>query len=68
MLKQSLISGIILIILPLLGIPGQWKTYVYVVIGLALIARFVFERRSFFERFFGQKPNIRVESNTDQTI
>ena len=65
MIKQSFISGIILVILPILGIPGQWKTYVYVIIGLALIARFIFEKWSFFSKFFGQKPNISVESNTE---
>ncbi len=67
MLKQSLISGIILIVLPLFGIPNEWKTYAYVIIGLCLIARFLYEKKALFEKYFGQKPNISVESNTETT-
>ena len=65
MRKQSVISGFILVILPFLGIPDAWKTYAYVIIGIAFIARFVFEEWNYFSKFFGQKPNISVESNTD---
>ncbi len=65
MLNQSLVSGIILVLLPLLGFPSGWKTYIYVTVGLLLVARFVYEKRSFFEKFFGQKPNISVESSSD---
>jgi hypothetical protein len=67
MRKQTLLSGIILVILPILGIPQAWKTYAYVIIGLALIIRFVFDKRSFFVGFFGQKPNISVESKTEES-
>lgn len=65
MRKQSLISGIILIILPFLGIPTAWKTYAYVIVGIALVARFIFEEWSLVTKYFGQKPNISVESNTE---
>jgi len=67
MRKQALISAIILVILPLLGIPSQWKTYIYVIIGFAIIIRFIFENRSSFEKFLGQKPNISVESKPETT-
>ncbi len=67
MIKQSLISGILLVILPLLGIPNEWKTYAYVIVGLCFIGRFIYEKRAIFEKYFGQKPNISVESNTETT-
>ena len=65
MRKQALVSAIILVILPLLGIPSEWKTYTYVVIGFAIIIRFIFENRSTIEKFLGQKPNISVESSQE---
>lgn len=67
MQKQALISAVILVILPELGIPSDWKTYTYVVIGLAIIVRFIFENRSALEKFLGQKPNISVESTEEQS-
>jgi len=65
MKKQALVSAIILVLLPLFGIPNEWNTYVYVIIGFAIIIRLAFENRSLFEKFLGQKPNISVESNSD---
>ena len=65
MRKQAFISAVILVILPFFGIPTEWKTYVYVVIGLAFLARFVFEDLDRISAFFGQKPNISVESKPE---
>jgi hypothetical protein len=36
--KISLCFGILLIVLPQLGLPSAWKTFLYVVMGLVLIA------------------------------
>ena len=55
MFKQSLISGIVLFVLPIVGIPEEWKTWIYVVIGLALIVRFFFEKKIFWNVFV-KKP------------
>ncbi len=65
MRKQAFISAVILVILPFFGIPDIWKTYVYVIVGLAFLARFVFEEWNRISAFFGQKPNISVESKPE---
>ncbi len=68
MRKQALFSAIILVVLPILGIPNEWKTYAYVIIGLAIIIRFIFENRFWFENLLGQKPNISVESKQNSEV
>jgi len=54
--------------LPLIGIPSDWKTWIYVVIGLLFIWRFFFERKIFWKTFLKQKTEtLNIEINVENS-
>ncbi|HUD03943.1 MAG TPA: hypothetical protein VMR73_00430 [Candidatus Paceibacterota bacterium] len=57
MVNQSLVAGIVLILVRFSGFPSAWKDFAYVVVGIVLVVWALIEKNRFFGFFASKMHN-----------